>query len=182
MRRLGLAGVLAAALMGLSPNPARACGAEIEIRFIEASGGDIFIVSNISQESWALEALTIRLSGSLGHLWFDTVDGGPGYSMPQPFAAVDNEVGLIAEPHVGDGDEEIRLKFRDFGPGKSFMFVIDVDDRLELSDFGRAVISGTEIHGASGSATLSRSGEAKSRVQGLFKTDGRALLKGGLCV
>jgi hypothetical protein len=182
MRRLGIAGVLAAVLMGLSPNPARACGAEIEIRFIEASGGDIFIVSNMSQESWAMVELTIRLTGSLGHLWFDTVEGGPGYSMAQPFGAVDNEVGLVAEPDVGDGDVEIRLQFRDFGPGKSFTFVIDVDDRMDLSDFGRAVISGPEIQGATGSATLTQGGGIKSRVQGKFKIDGRALLKGGLCV
>ena len=182
MRRLGIAGVLAATLFGLTINPARACGPKIEIRFMEASGGDIFIISNTSQEPWALESLTIHLTGSHGRLVFDTVDGGPGYFMPQPFGALDNEVGLIAEPHVGDGDEEVRLQFRDFGPGKSFMFVIDVDDRLELSDFGRAVISGAEIQGASGAATMTQGGDTKSQAQGQFEIDGRALLKGGLCV
>ena len=182
MRRLGLAGALTAILIGLTVKPAWACGQEIEIRFMEASGGDIFIISNISQEPWSLESLTIHLAGSIGYLLFDTVDGGPGYSMPQPFGAVDNEVGLVAEPDVGDGDEEVHLQFRDFGPGKSFMFVIDVDDRLELSDFGQAVISGPEIQGAAGSATLTRGGDIKSQIRGQFEIDGRALLKGGVCV
>ena len=182
MRRLGIAGVLAATLIGLTANPARACGPKNEIRFMEASCGDIFIISNISQEPWALESITIHLTGSFGHLVFDTVEGGPGSSMHQPFGAVDNEVWLIAEPHVGDGDEEVRLQFRDFGPGKSFMFVIDVDDRLELSDFGQAVVSGREIQGASGAATLTQGGGTKSQAQGQFNIDGRALLKGGLCV
>jgi len=174
--------IAAAALIGLTAATARACGPEIEIRFMEASGGDIFIISNVSQEPWALASLSIHLRGSMGHLIFDTEDGGPGYSMPQQFGAVDNEVGLVAEPVVGDGDEEVRLQFRDFGPGKSFMFVIDVDDRLELSDFGQAVISGTEIQGAGGNAVLTQGGDTKSNAEGRFETDGRARLRGGLCV
>jgi len=161
-------------------NAAAACGIDIKIRFFESSG-DIFAIKNASQELWYLVSLSIRLTGSRGRLVFDTEDGGPGVSMHEPFGAVDDTVGFISATPVDDGGEEVRLLFSDFRPGRSFMFVIDVDDRLENSDDGQAVVSGDEIEGANAQAVLTTKSGSQAKAKGRFGADGRARLRGGVC-
>ena len=181
MTRLRIAGVVVAAFLQLAAGAAQACRPEIEIRFFESSDGDIFIVSNTSEEPWALISLAISLRGSLGRLIFDTALGGPGYSMSAPFAPVDNEVGFLGASPVDDGAKEVILRFSDFQPGRTFTFVVDVDDRLEISDFGRAVVSGPEIAGARARGALTMTGGETTDAKGKFGVDGRAMLRGGLC-
>ena len=175
------AAALFAAVMHLGAGPAAACGPLVEIRFIDAADGDVFAVRNASEQPWSVVSLVIRLKGSRGRLIFDTAHGGPGYSMPQPFAAVNGEVGLLGAPDVGDGAEAVTLHFSSFAPGRDFLFVIDVDDRLELSHFGRAVVSGAEIEGAQAEAVLTMDDGARSVAHGRFGDNGRAVLRGGLC-
>ncbi len=169
-------------ILVLAIRPADACAPVVEVQFFESGGGDIFTIANKSQSPLRLESLTIRLQGSRGRLVFDTEDGGPGYSMPQQFEAVDNDVGLVGEPVVADGAEELRLQFKAFTAGRRFMFVIDLDDRLATSDFGQAVVSGAEIEGAEAIAVLREVGGGIATARGVFHADGRALLLGGLCV
>jgi hypothetical protein len=175
------AGALFAAFAHLGAGQAAACGPAIEVRFIDAADGDVFTVRNVSEQPWSLVSLVIRLAGSRGRLVFDTAGGGPGYSMHQPFAAVNGEVGLLDAPDVGDGADEVTLRFSRFTPGRDFLFVIDVDDRLEFSDFGRAVVSGAEIEGAGAEAVLTMEGGVRSVAHGRFGDGGRAVLRGGLC-
>jgi len=177
---LVLSAVSPAPLVLFGGNAAWACGAKVEIQFFE-SDGDIFAIRNKSEAPFALVSLVIRLTGSRGRLFFDTADGGPGESMPEAFAPVDNNVGFLGATAVNDGDEQVALRFSDFQPGRGFMFVVDVDDRLDNSDFGQAVISGDEIEGAGAEAFLSMKGGRASKVKGVFGPDGRALLKGGVC-
>lgn len=181
MTRRWTGGVLAAALIYLAASGARACGPDIEVRFFEAADGDVFTIANRSEVPWTLVELEIRLDGSIGRLVFDTADGGPGFSMYRPFEAVDGEVELLSVPVVGDGAETVHLRFRGFQPGRRFLFVIDVDDRLEQSDFGQAVVSGAEITGAQARAELRMPGGATSSAKGWFGADARAVLRGGVC-
>ncbi|MDD9877992.1 MAG: hypothetical protein OXR84_11185 [Magnetovibrio sp.] len=174
-----LALAMAAALT--APAAARACGPEIDIRFFEASDGDVFIIANKSRETWLLVTLEIDLVGSKGRLVFDTEDGGAGFSMHAPFAAASGDVGLVAAPDVADGAERVGLSFTQFAPGRDFTFVIDLDDRLESSDFGQAVVSGPEIDGAKARAQLITPDGAQTPARGRFGPDGRAVLRGGLC-
>lgn len=176
--------ILAAVFVLSAGTPAWACGAKVEIQFFD-SAGDIFQITNKSEAPFALVSLIIRLTGSRGRLFFDTAEGGPGASMPEPFAPVagtgESDVGFLGATAVNDGDEQVMLRFSDFRPGREFIFVVDVDDRLENSDFGQAVISGDEIDGAGAEAVLIQKGGRRSKVKGVFGTDGRALLKGGVC-
>ena len=169
-----------AALWLVSAHPAVACGERVEVVFFEADG-DIFEITNKSRGPMSLGSLTIRLAGSRGRLIFDTKFGGPGASMAQPFEPLSGEVGLKAATPVGDGSEMMRLKFSGFAPGRRFEFVIDIDDRMESSESGRAVVSGGEIEGAGAEAVLIRPDGATSRIRGRFRADGRALLRGGVC-
>ncbi len=175
---------LIAVLALFAASPALACGAKVEIQFFD-SDGDIFQITNKSEAPFALVSLIIRLTGSRGRLFFDTAEGGPGAAMPEPFAPVvgagESDVGFLGATAVNDGDEQVTLRFSDFRPGRDFMFTVDVDDRLENSDFGQAVISGDEIEGAGAEAVLILKGGRTSKVKGVFGTDGRALLKGGVC-
>jgi hypothetical protein len=82
---------------------------------------------------------------------------------------------------VDDGGEVVVLKFSDFPPGSEFMFVIDVDDQIEDSEFGQAVVSDEEIEGAGAEAVLMMKSGDTSTAKGRFGADGRALLKGGVC-
>ncbi len=172
--------VLATVFIHIGGNAAVSCGPAVEVKFIE-SAGDIFQITNKSEGPWALVSLVICLTGSQGGLVFDTEDGGPGYSMHQAFEPVAGNVGLLGAEPVGDGAEEMRLLFSDFVAGREFMFIIDVDDRLESSDYGQAVVSGDEIEGASAEAVLTMPGGAKATPKASFGNDGVARLRGGTC-
>lgn len=173
------------ALLCALPGRAGACGPEVEIRFFEGDG-DLFVIRNLSQEPWALVTLVLSLTGSRGRLVFDTDYGGPGASEPSAFEAVegppDKPVGLVGVPAVGDGAEALTLRFRAFLPGREFIFTIDVDDRLEDSDLGQAVVSGAEIAGAAARAMLTSPKGGTTDARGTFGADARARLRGGLCV
>ena len=179
IRHFFISMILAAAVF-VSTVPVAACGERVEVRFFE-SDGDIFEITNKSRGPMNLASLTIRLAGSRGRLIFDTEFGGPGASMAQPFEPFAGEVGLEAATPVDDGGEVMRLKFSGFEPGRRFEFMIDVDDRVESAEFGRAVASGDEIEGAGAEAVLMRADGGTSRIRGRFGSDGRALLRGGVC-
>ncbi len=164
---------------------AQACGPRVEIRFYEDSGGDVFEITNTSQEAWSVASLVLTLTGSAGRLVFDTADGGLGASMHQPFYASGGEVGFIGASPVDDGSEVLALKFSDFAPGKTFTFVVDVDDRLPSDwegGYDQAHVSNAEIVGASGSASMVRNSGDQAQANGAFGAEGEAILGGGgLC-
>ena len=180
MKRHAVAAIVGMLIWLVQAPLAHACGPVVEIRFYE-SDGDVFIIENNSLEPWSLVSLDIILTGSTGRLVFDTVEGGPGYNSPQQFEAVDNDVGLAGTPVVADGAEALSLSFLNFKPKRSFIFVIDLDDRVENSDFGQAVISGTEIQGARARALLINPKAGKTHAEGTFGTDGKARLRGATC-
>lgn len=176
-------GICAAALAALAlAAPAAACGPRVEISFYEDSDGDLFEITNKSQENWRVASLVLTLTDSRGRLVFDTADGGPGASMYQPFSADGRHVGFLGASPVNDGDEVLALRFSDFGPGATFTFVVDVDDRLVDSPFGQATVSDAEIEGASGEARMVKPDGEEARAKGAFGREGKAMLGGGgLC-
>jgi len=180
MRRAGI-GILALVCGLTLGSVARACGPEVVIRFIDSSP-DLFIIENKSQEPWTLLSLEFRAANSAGRVVFDTDFGGAGASEPQQFEIVEGEVGLMRAPVVADGAEELTLHFTSFQAGRSFVFTIDLDDRLENSAEGQAYVTGEEIAGAevTGLLTHPRIGEGNAR--GTFGTDGKAHLRGAACV
>jgi len=179
MRRriIGFIGILCGILAGL---PARACGPEVVIRFVDASP-DLFIIENKSLEAWTLLSLGFRMQNSMGRVVFDTDFGGPGASEPQQFQPVDNEVGLMGAPVVADGAEELRLNFANFAAGRRFVFTIDVDDRLANSQMSQAYVTGEEIAGAEVTGLFSHPQIGEGKAEGTFGSDGKAHLRGATC-
>jgi len=182
-----LTGLIVVALLQSTAAPGYACAPVVEVRFMESGGGDIFIIDNQSRSPLSLVSLSIQLANSRGRLVFDTADGGAGTSMHQPFEPVTDDVGLVGVPIVLDGSQVLRLHFKAFTAGRQFMFVIDLDDQLGHSDFGQAdfgqaIVSGAEIEGAEAHAILRSAEGTQAAAKGMFTSDGRALLTGGLCV
>ena len=169
---------MAASLTG----KAWACGPKVEISFYEDSGGDVFEITNKSREGWSVASLVLSLTGSAGRLVFDTEDGGLGASMHQPFSADGRHVGFTGASPVTDGGEVVALKFSKFIPGQTFTFIVDVDDRLPESGWGQADVSHAEIEGATGEAMMVKPDGERTRAEGAFGGEGKAILGGGgLC-
>ncbi|PIW25686.1 MAG: hypothetical protein COW30_18915 [Rhodospirillales bacterium CG15_BIG_FIL_POST_REV_8_21_14_020_66_15] len=179
MRRAFI-GILAMVCGLFTGQAARACGPEVVIQFIDSSP-DLFIIENRSLEAWTLLSLEFRAEHSAGRVVFDTDFGGAGAAEPQQFEIVDGEVGLMRAPLVADGAEELTLHFANFEAGRKFIFTIDLDDRLPMSDMGQAYVTGEEIAGAevTGLFTHPKIGDGKAR--GSFGTDGKAHLRGATC-
>ncbi|MEM9781187.1 MAG: hypothetical protein AAF899_01820 [Pseudomonadota bacterium] len=127
------------------------CGPAARVTFREGAPVDVFTVENISANAstdWAIAAVEIDLVPSAGRLVFDTVRGGAGRNVSQPFVArpVEGEAALADLPVVPDGAEGLTLSFTRFQPGQRFRFTIDMDDRLG-GGVG-TMIDGPEIEGA----------------------------------
>jgi len=75
--------------------------------------------------------------------------------MHTPFEVIGGEgVGYLGATLVDDGSDAVTLTFSDFLPGRSFDFIVDVDDRLADSDLGQAYVTGREIEGAQVNADM----------------------------
>jgi len=173
---------IAAGLLVMLPEDARACGPRLKVEFFESSDGDLFSVNNLSEAQWSVKSLTIILNGSQGKLIFDTASGGLGASMPAPLYVVAGEVGFEGASQVDDGGEIVALLFSAFDPGRRFIFSIDVDDRLDGSGFGQADVSDAEMAGASATAEMVNADGRTARINGTFTDNAIARLGGGeLC-
>lgn len=180
MKHAGI-GILALVCGLTLGSAARACGPEVVIRFIDSSP-DLFIIENKSQEPWTLLSLEFRAQNSAGRVVFDTDFGGAGASEPQQFEPVEGEVGLMQAPVVADGAEDLTLHFTNFQAGRSFVFTIDLDDRLENSAEGQAYVTGEEISGAEVTVLFTHPKIGEGNARGTFGSDGKAHLRGATCV
>lgn len=146
--------LLAASLLGGLPMAAQAaqaasvCVQDVSLVFVESAPRDRFEVSNDSSSGQRIQRLTLDLAGSAGRLIFDTVEGGAGIDVFQPFRVESGEARLSATPVVPDGSERLDLAFTRFESGQRFVFSIDADDRLTASDLGQTRVSGSELKGA----------------------------------
>ena len=170
------------ALTSLAPAAAHACGPNVEISFTETAPKDIFDIRNKSDEGWSLVSLAFDLSPSSGGLIFDTDVGGPGENVAQPFELAGGNARLTTMPAVSDGDAAMLMLFADFAPGQSFVFTIDLDDRLTHSDMGQTMISGAEIEGTKARGQMRHTDGRELTAEGTFDRDSEARLSAGPCV
>ncbi len=174
------AALLAAAL--LLPAAAQACGPNVEISFTETAPKDIFDIRNKSDDGWQLVSLAFDLSPSHGGLIFDTDVGGLGENVAQPFELAGGNAQLTTMPTVSDGDAAMLMLFSGFAPGQSFVFTIDLDDRLTESDMGQTMISGAEIEGTKARGLMRHPDGRELTAEGTFDRDSEARLSAGPCV
>ncbi len=165
--------LLIASLVGglpLAAQAATACVHDVSLVFIESAPRDRFEIRNDSSAGQRIQRLTLDLSGSVGRLIFDTVEGRTGVEVFQPFRVDSGEARLSKTPVVQDGSDRLDLTFTRFDPGQRFVFSIDVDDRLPASDLGQIRVAGSEMAGALFSVVVGPTGgagrEAQARVDG----------------
>lgn len=171
----------AAAAMRVIP-AAVSCGPSVEVEFREGAPKDRFIITNTSQGDWQIEALAIDLVPSSGSLIFDTVPGGAGIDVAQPFQAGRGDVRLLTVTPAPDGARMLSLTFADFTRARSFDFTIDLDDQLVMSATGQTRIEGSEIAGASITVTMADTAENRTEMRGEFDRDARAIAGSASCV
>ncbi|MEM6489285.1 MAG: hypothetical protein AAF677_13635 [Pseudomonadota bacterium] len=150
------------------------CGPTARVTFREGAPVDRYLIENLSPGDWAIARLEIALAGSAGRLVFDTVGGGPGRNVAQPFVVRSGEgdAALAAMPDIPDGAEAMVLAFERFMPGQVFRFTIDMDDRL--AGWGTTV-DGPEIEGAAVTVRFVDAGGAAVEVFASF--DGQAVAR-----
>lgn len=144
---------IAAAMAGFSlfgsPSHAQdasenACSDYIKVSFAEGAPVDKFKITNQSG-NWHIKAVNIDLSGSKGRLIFDTISGGKGVEVFQPYQSVSGTAKLDKVDLIEDGSDSINLDFNQFSDGDSFTFSIDVDDQLTASELGQIRVTGSEM-------------------------------------
>ena len=171
-----LVGLLGA--LPLLTHAAPACVHEVSMVFTESAPRDRFEILNDSSAGQRIQRLTLDLSGSAGKLIFDTIKGGTGVEVFQPFRIEPGEARLKGSPVVQDGSDRLTLDFTRFDPGQRFRFSIDVDDQLTASDLGQIRVSGREMEGAVLTAEFgargATGGEVQARVDGNNRARGQA--------
>ena len=141
---------------------APACEHDVSLVFRESAPRDLFEIRNDSSKGQGIHRLKLDLAGSAGRLVFDTVAGGTGVEVFQPFRAEAGEALLTESPTVQDGSDRLALAFDRFDAGQRFQFSIDVDDRLTASDLGQIRVSGREMEGAMFTVVIGATGEPGS--------------------
>jgi hypothetical protein len=156
---------------------APACVQEVSMVFIESAPRDRFEIRNDSSTGQHIQRLTLDLSPSSGKLIFDTIEGGTGVEVFQPFRVETGEARLRGSPVIQDGSERLTLDFTRFEPGQRFVFSIDVDDQLSASELGQIRVSGREMEGALLNAVFGPSGSAGAELQARVDGNNRARAK-----
>jgi hypothetical protein len=156
---LRLAAFLALAAMPWAAHAESVCQQQIALVFTESAPRDMFEIRNGSSKGQLIQRLVLDLAPSAGRLVFDTLAGGTGVDVFQPFRAEAGQARLADAPEVKDGADHLELTFARFDAGQRFRFSIDVDDRLTTSDMGQTRISGREMEGAVLTVVLGPDGE-----------------------
>lgn len=170
---------LATVLLGLtftSAAVAEECKLRVFVNFKESAPKDQVLIRHESMAGWNLRSFTWTLQGSQGDLIFDTVSGGAGYNVAQPFEGAGSAI-LAKTPVLNDGDRELAIVFSEFPPSASFRFTLDVDDRI--SGQGGTMIDGNEIAGSVASAEIENVAGGEVQVSGVFDESAAAILRGG---
>ncbi|WP_291014707.1 hypothetical protein [Hydrogenophaga sp.] len=161
----------------LLTHAATACVHEVSMVFTESAPRDRFEIRNDSSAGQPIQRLTLDISSSAGRLIFDTIEGGTGVEVFQPFRVEPGEARLKGAPVVQDGSDRLTLVFTRFDPGQRFRFSIDVDDQLTASDLGQIRVSGREMEGAVLTAVFGPLGGAGTELQARVDGSNRALGK-----
>ena len=177
-------------IMCLASAPANAndsiCGFNLESRFIESAPRDSFVFSNQSNKAWNIVTIQIDMDQSVGKLIFDTIDGGDGVEVYQPFRVSESHgasggAKLRSMPTPSDGDQNIVLNFSHFPQESSFSFTIDVDDQLTESELGQIRVSDGEIAGSVLSVTIDVPGAENVTLKGIYNNNSSVRITSNDC-
>lgn len=145
---------LAAALLFVPPAAAQGgldsllkgsiCGPRIQVAF-EDGFPDSFTIRNLSPAGWRLRNLTIDLSDSFGSVVFDTEPGAAGFKGESYFETTTKGWIRLTRALPSADRRVLRLGFADFGPKRSFVFKIDLDDLAPVSSRGRNRVTFGEL-------------------------------------
>lgn len=149
------------------------CKPIVYVNFIEGAPKDQVLIRHDSLPEWHLITLTWVLDGSNGDLIFDTVRGGAGFDVAQPFEG-NGTAKLAKTPIVSDGDRTLSLVFGAFPASSGYRFTLDVDDRI--SGNRGTMISGAEIAGARVLVIMVDPGGREYPLAGAFDENAKAVL------
>ncbi|MEL6751603.1 MAG: aggregation factor core [Pseudomonadota bacterium] len=130
------------------PKGVSSCGLSLSARFVEGAPKDRFVLDNRSEGRWSITSARLELAPSRGGLIFDTVSGGGGVEVFQPFEGAAGSANLRRVSRLEDGGDLVVLDFAHFEPGEDYAFTIDVDDTAKASALGQIRVAGGEIDGA----------------------------------
>ena len=154
------------------------CEIAVYVNFVESAPKDSVSVRYEGRAGLTLRSLVWGLRGSQGDLIFDTVSGGAGYNVAQPFEGA-GTAKLAAVPALEDGGRQLALSFDEFPPSAAFVFTLDVDDRI--SGRSGTMIDGTEISGSDVSVVMGSTDGEEFKLTGVFNERSAAVLRGN-CV
>lgn len=172
--------ILIAFIASASPLLATAqsiCTVDVSLAFTESAPRDRFEFRNESSAGQQIQRLRLDMANSAGRLFFDTVQGGSGVDVFQPFQVDSDDAQLATVPVVKDGSDRIDLVFRRFEPDQRFQFSIDVDDRLGDSDMGPTRVSGRELEGAQLTVMVGPAGSPDRELQARVDGSNRARMQ-----
>lgn len=171
-------------LFGSAPNiyanDVIGCKDYISVVFREGAPVDKFKIKNQSK-NWKIKTMDIDLSSSQGRLIFDTISGGKGVEVFQPYQSVSGSARLATFALVEDGADAVKLNFEKFSSGDSYTFSIDVDDQLTASDLGQIRVTGEEIAKAKAIFMIVNSDGSQVIKEALFDDTSKAVLKAKNC-
>jgi len=100
------------------------------VEFQERETGDSFKVSNVAPcEGIRVDEVSIDFATARSGLFFDVAPGEPGYpDEPTEIEVLSGAEFVEKVLRVEDGAKVLTLQLRDFMPGDSFRFHVDVDD------------------------------------------------------
>ncbi|MEO0623949.1 MAG: aggregation factor core [Pseudomonadota bacterium] len=149
------------------------CGPAADIAYREGAPTDTITLINSGDPAWQITGAEILLGPSAGRLIFDTVPGGPGTQVSQPFRPGAGEAALADIPVIADGAESLTLQFAAFPAGARFAFTTDLDDRVSGAQAG-TMISGAEIAGAQVTVSFAHPSGAEESHSGAFDAQAEA--------
>lgn len=157
-----------------------ACANDIHVSFSEGAPVDKFQIKN-NTKIWQIKSINIDLSSSNGRLIFDTISGGKGVEVFQPYEPVAGSAIISAFDLVEDGAEMINLQFEKFTKGDSFTFSIDVDDQLTNSELGQTRVTGGEMAQAKAVFQIENLDGSTATKIASFNEENEAILKATDC-
>jgi hypothetical protein len=160
--------------LALSSNAlATDCKPVVFVDFIEGAPKDQVVISHDSANRWHLRNFVWSLEGSNGDLIFDTVRGGAGFDVAQPFED-SGTAKLATAPKLADGDRRLSLTFDEFPTTTTYRFTLDVDDRI--SGIRGTMVNEAEIAGAEISVVMADPNGQELLFTGMFGDKAKAVL------
>ena len=170
--RLALAFV--AALLTFWFPSAQACGPQVLVTYVEDSP-DAFRIEFVNGPQFELQQLRLDLSSSQGRAHIDTPYGAAPSREP-------DSVELVRVDDIAERGQFATLTFRRFFAGRTFRYLIDLDDESPAGDGDFDHLTAGELAGAQASAQLRHADGRIEKISGRFSRENVARLAPRACV